>query len=55
MAHLHADNCGGQNKIATMVHYLLWHMMTGQHDLVLDTGAFQIQPRLLLRPHEEAV
>ena len=31
-AHLHADNCGGQNKNATMVHYLLWRVMTGQHD-----------------------
>lgn len=30
--HLHADNCGGQNKNATMVQYLLWRVMTGQHD-----------------------
>ena len=30
-AHLHADNCGGQNKNATMIHYLLWRVMTGQH------------------------
>ena len=29
--HLHADNCGGQNKNATMVQYLLWRVMTGQH------------------------
>ena len=32
--HLHADNCGGQNKNATMVHYLLWRVMTGQHDQI---------------------
>ena len=30
--HLHADNCGGQNKNATMVQYLLWRVMSGQHD-----------------------
>ena len=29
--HLHADNCGGQNKNATMVQYLLWRVMTKQH------------------------
>ena len=29
--HLHADNCGGQNKNATMVQYLLWRVMTAQH------------------------
>ena len=28
--HLHADNCGGQNKNATMVQYLSWRAMTGQ-------------------------
>ena len=27
--HLHADNCGDQNKNATMVQYLLWRVMTG--------------------------
>ena len=32
--HLHADNCGGQNKNATMVQYLLWRVMTGQHDQI---------------------
>ena len=31
-AHLHADNCGGLNKNATIVHYLLWRVMTRQHD-----------------------
>ena len=29
--HLHADNCGGQNKNAIMVQYLLWRVMTKQH------------------------
>ena len=33
-AHLHADNCGGQNKNATMVHYLIWRVMTGLHDQI---------------------
>lgn len=32
IVHLHADNCGGQNKNCTMVQYLLWRVMTGQHD-----------------------
>ena len=31
VVHLHADNCGGQNKNATMVQYLLWRIMTGLH------------------------
>ena len=30
--HLHADNCGGQNKNAIMVQYLLWRVMTGLHE-----------------------
>ena len=30
--HLHADNCGGQNKNATMVQYLLWRVMTGLNE-----------------------
>ena len=29
--HLHADNCGGQNKNSIMVQYLLWRVMTGLH------------------------
>ena len=33
-AHLHADDYGGQNKNATMVHYFLWRVMTGQHDQI---------------------
>ena len=35
--HLHTDNCGGQNKNAIMVQYLLWRVMTGQHkDITLS-------------------
>ena len=35
--HLHADNCGGQNKNAIMVQYLLWRVMTGEHtDITLS-------------------
>ena len=29
MVHLHADNCGGQNKNVIMIQYLLWRVMTG--------------------------
>ena len=29
--HLHADNCVGQNKNSTMLHYLLWRVMVGLH------------------------
>ena len=29
--HLHADNCGRQNKNTIMVQYLLWRVMTVQH------------------------
>ncbi len=29
--HLHADNCSGQNKNNTMIHYLLWRSMTNRH------------------------
>ena len=29
--HLHADNCVGQNKNNTMLHYLLWRVMVGLH------------------------
>lgn len=28
---LHADNCTGQNKNNTMLHYLAWRVMTGRH------------------------
>ena len=30
--HLHADNCGGQNKNNIMVGYLLWRVLTGLHN-----------------------
>lgn len=30
--HLHADNCSGQNKNATMVQYLLYRVMIGLHE-----------------------
>ena len=29
--HLHADNCVGQNKNNTMLHYLIWRGMVGLH------------------------
>ena len=29
--HLHADNCVGQNKNNTMLHYLVWRVMVGLH------------------------
>ena len=29
--HLHADNCVGQNKNNTMLHYLMWRVMVGLH------------------------
>ena len=35
MVHLHAENCGGQNKNATMVQYLLWRVMTGLHTEIM--------------------
>jgi len=31
-AHLHADNCTGQNKNRFMMYYLMWRCMTGLHD-----------------------
>lgn len=30
----HCDNCTGQNKNNTMIHYLLWRCMTGLHTKV---------------------
>jgi len=33
--HLHADNCGGQNKNSTMVQYLLHRVMTGLHNEII--------------------
>jgi len=48
-AHLHADNCGGQNKNATMVHYLIWCVMTGLHDQI--TLSFMILGHTKFSPH----
>ncbi|XP_064646740.1 uncharacterized protein LOC135499730 [Lineus longissimus] len=31
VAHLHADNCSGQNKNNAMVQYLSWRVLTGRH------------------------
>ena len=31
---LHADNCSGQNKNSTMLHYLAWRTLTNQHTSV---------------------
>ncbi len=46
--HLHADNCGGQNKNSTMIHYLLYRTMTGLHtEIVLSfliTGHTKFSP-----------
>ena len=46
--HLHADNCSGQNKNATMVQYLLYRVMTGLHDVItlsfLITGHTKFSP-----------
>jgi len=30
-AHLHADNCSGQNKNRYMMYYLMWRVLTGLH------------------------
>ena len=32
VAHLHADNCSGQNKNRYMMYYLMWRVHTKQHD-----------------------
>lgn len=34
IVHLHADNCSGQNKNSTMVNYLAWRVMIGQHEQI---------------------
>ena len=31
-AHLHADNCSGQNKNKYMMGYLMWRVLTGLHE-----------------------
>ena len=32
VVHLHADNCGGQNKNRYMMYYLMWRVLTRLHD-----------------------
>ena len=32
VAHLHTDNCSGQNKNHYVMYYLMWHVLTKQHD-----------------------
>lgn len=32
VAHLHADNCSGQNKNRYMMYYLMWRVLTEQHE-----------------------
>ena len=32
VAHLHTDNCSGQNKNRYMMYYLMWRIATGQHN-----------------------
>ena len=52
--HLHADNCGGQNKNAIMVQYLLWRVMTGQHKEItlsfMILGHTKFSPDWCFRP-----
>ena len=33
--HLHADNCVGQNKNNTMLHYLIWRVLAGLHKKIV--------------------
>ena len=33
--HLHADNCVGQNKNNTMLHYLMWRVLVGLHKRIV--------------------
>ena len=46
--HLHADNCGGQNKNNAMVGYLLWCVLTGLHQNItlsfMITGHTKFSP-----------
>ena len=34
VVHLHADNCSGQNKNRYMMYYLMWRVLTRQHDQI---------------------
>jgi len=48
VAHLHCDNCSGQNKNKFMIWYLLWRVCTGKHDEItlnfLITGHTKFAP-----------
>lgn len=33
--YLHADNCPGQNKNLTCMHYLMWRVATGKHESII--------------------
>lgn len=46
--HLYADNCGGQNKNATMVQCLLWRVMTDLHKQI--TFSFMIPGQTKFNP-----
>ena len=35
VAHLHVDNCCGQNKNRYMMYYLMWRVLTKQHDEII--------------------
>ena len=35
VAHLHTDNCCGQNKNRYMMYYLMWRVLTKQHDEII--------------------
>ena len=46
--HLHADNCGGQNKNNAMVGYLLWRVLAGLHNSI--TLSFMISGHTKFSP-----
>ena len=46
--HLHADNCVGQNKNNTMLHYLIWRVLVGLHKNI--TLSFLIVGRTKFSP-----
>ena len=46
--HLHADNCGGQNKNNAMVGYLLWRVLTELHKNI--TLSFMITGHMKFLP-----
>ena len=52
---LQADNCVGQNKNATMMWYLAWRVITGQHDRIQLNIMYKILTRLILWPVQEVL